>query len=124
MHGLNMLSFCTSVAATAKSCDLVEKSSQTEATGECTCSCHETSAPSSHNSQTPGGEKDQTEGSSSKLQRDEEGERSCADTPGGEKSNTEGSKAETSSGEDSKPEETQKTPEEEAYDLIVNGKLF
>ena len=119
-----MLSFYTSVAATARSCDLVEKSSQTEATGECTCSCHETSTPSSHDPETPDDEKDQTEGSSSKLQRNEESERSCADTPGGEKSNTEGSNAETSSGEDSKQEETQKTPEEEAYDLMVNGKLF
>ena len=119
-----MLSFYTSVTATAKSCDLVEKSSQTEATGECTCSCHETSTPSSHNSETPGGEKDQTEIRSSKPPSCDDGEGSCAETPGGEKSNTEGRNAETSTGEDSKPEETQKTPEEEAYDLMVNGKLF
>ena len=118
------MSFYTPVAATAKSCDLVEKSSQTEATGECTCSCHVTSTPSSHNAETPGGEKEQTEGSSSKLPRDEEGEGSCAETPGGEKGNTEKNNAETSSGEDSKPEKAQKTPEEEAYDLMVNGKLI
>ena len=119
-----MLSFYTSVAATAKTCDLVEKSSQTETTGECTCSCHETSTPSSHNSDTPGGEKDQTEGRSSNPPSGEDGEGICKETSGGEKGNTEGSNAETSSGEDSKPEETQKTPEEEAYDLMVNGKLF
>ena len=117
-----MLSFYTSVAATAKSCDLVEKSSQTEATGECTCSCHETLAPSSHNPETPGGEKDQTEGSGSKQPSDGEG--ICKETPGNEKGDTERSNAETSSGEDSKPEETQKTLNEEAYDLMVNGKLI
>ena len=122
----DILSFYTLDDA-AKSCDkppdLAEKSSQTEATGECTCSCHATPAPSSHHSQTPGGDEGKQEGSTAESPSGEEGMRGSTKSINKD-GNSEGSNTETPGGENNKPEVSQKTPEEEAYDLMVNGKLI
>ena len=89
-----------------KSCD---KSSQTEA-GECTCSCHQTPAPPSPSSESPGGEEEEVVPPS-------DGEMTKQEVKPDE---TE-VKQKTPEVKQKMPEVTQKTPEEEAYDLMVNG---